>query len=210
VAFDDRLLRFVLELRQVGVTDARVLAAIERTPRAHFAPEHFESLAYEDAPLPIGHGQQQTRPSEMGCMLMAGAPNPQGRALLVGAGSGYFAAILAQLCAEVTAFERVGALAGHARAALAALRFPRVSVSHHDGARGAPAGGKFDAIFFTCAIPTPGPDLMAQLTPGGALVAPVGPEPTQRLMRYSLNAAGMIGAQDLGPSKYPLLEVGLA
>src|SRR5262245_27058285 len=97
----DRLMRFVLELRQAGVTDARALSALERTPLTHYAPAHLEGLAMDDVGLPLAHAQTMTRPSVVGRMISALAPQSGDIVLEVGAGSGYQAAAIADLARKV-------------------------------------------------------------------------------------------------------------
>lgn len=199
-----RLMRFVLEMRQAGVTDARVLSALERTPRTDFAPAHMEALAMDDTPLPLAHGQAMTKPSLIGRVLMALDVQPNDSVLEIGAGSGYQTAVLAQLAHKVTGLERWRDLAAEARARMGAARLMRAHVHGGDGHDGWPADAPYDRIVLNAAaeeIPLP---LLDQLKPEGVLVAPLMRENGQRLMRYRNNQY-----EDLGPAQFPVLQRGV-
>ncbi len=119
-----RLMRFVLEMRQAGVTDARILSALEKTPRTYFAPEHLEGLAMDDIPLPLAHAQTMTKPSIIGRVLTALAPQASDSVLEVGAGSGYQSAVIAVLDAQSRdrrSLARSGRRGAHAHGAGQAL-----------------------------------------------------------------------------------------
>jgi protein-L-isoaspartate(D-aspartate) O-methyltransferase len=204
-AFDpSRLMRFVLEMRQAGVTDARVLSALERTPRTGFAPTHLEALAMEDNPLPLTHGQAMTKPSIIGRVLMALAPQANDSVLEIGAGSGYQTAVLAQLAHKVTSLERWRDLAAEARARIGAARLMRAHVHGGDGHDGWPAEAPYDRIVVNAAILEIPPSLRDQLKPDGVLVAPLVRENGQHLMRYR---NGQL--EDLGPAQYSMLDRGV-
>lgn len=199
-----RLMRFVLEMRQEGVTDARVLAALERTPRADYAPAHMEGLALEDVALPLAHAQTMTKPSVIGRVVAALDVRPGDVVLEIGTGTGYQAAVLAQLAGKVVSLERWRDLAVEARDRLGHARLMHVFVHAADGAEGWAEDAPFDRIVINAAVAEIPPALTAQLKPNGVLVAPLGEGDVQRLTRWR-------GAsEDLGPIKMQRLESGLA
>lgn len=159
-----------------GVRDERVLAALRRVPRHRFVPEAERGAAYEDHPLPIGSLQTISQPFIVAVMSELAELAPGERVLEVGTGSGYQAAVLAELGAEVDSIEIVPELAASARKTLRALGYERVNVITGDGYRGLPERAPFDAILVTAApdhVPQP---LLDQLAVGGRLVIPVGDE----------------------------------
>jgi len=169
------------QLRARDVEDARVLAAMGRVPRELFVPEAYRARAYEDAALPIGGGQTISQPYMVARICEALALRGGERVLDVGTGSGYQAAVLAELAAEVHTIERVAALADTARAALAAAGYERVRVHVGDGTLGLPSQAPFAAIAVAAAAPDVPPSLYEQLEPGGRLVIPVGGRAGQEL-----------------------------
>ncbi|MBT9447747.1 MAG: protein-L-isoaspartate(D-aspartate) O-methyltransferase [Hyphomonadaceae bacterium] len=205
----DKLMRFVLELRQGGVTDARVLAAMERTPRAHFAPEQFKAFAMEDRALPLPDGEFMTKPSTVARVLAALELRGGETVLEVGTGSGYQAAALATIARRVVSLERRIALAAEARARIGQLRLMHVYVHAADGADGWAEDAPYDAIVVNAAIGTPSPTEMKQLASGGVLVAPVVGENGQRLMQFRKGADGSFVARDLGPAQFAPMARGL-
>jgi protein-L-isoaspartate(D-aspartate) O-methyltransferase len=174
----ERLLR---RLRRGGIMDERVLAAIGSVPRELFVPEELRSRAYADGALPIGHGATISQPTMVARMCEELRLTGGERVLDVGTGSGYQAAVLAELAAEVVGIERVPELAEQARAALAAAGYPDVEVHVGDGTLGLPERAPFDAIVVAAAAPRPPAALVAQLAPAGRLVVPVGSRRDQRL-----------------------------
>jgi protein-L-isoaspartate(D-aspartate) O-methyltransferase len=170
-----------LQLRQRDIVDADVLHAMERVPRELFVPERERSRAYEDAALPIGHGQTISQPYMVARICEALAVRSRHRALDVGTGSGYQAAVLAELGAEVVTIERIPELAEQARTNLAAAAYGQVEVVVGDGTLGVPGRAPFDAIAVAAAAPGLPETLYEQLEPGGRLVVPVGGHRAQRL-----------------------------
>lgn len=169
------------QLRGRDIADERVLAAMEHVPRELFVPEAFRDRAYDDAALPIGRGQTISQPYMVARICEALAAGPNDRVLDVGAGSGYQAAVLAELAGEVHTIERIPALADQARAALAAAGYQRVQVHVGDGTLGLPEQAPFGAIAVAAAAPEFPPSLYEQLEPGGRLVVPVGGRAGQEL-----------------------------
>lgn len=162
------------QIRDRGVTDPRVLAAMDRVPRHRFVREGDEAHAYDDTPLAIGSGQTISQPYIVAYMTEALAVTPEARVLEVGTGSGYQAAVLGELAAEVYTVEIVPELAGRAGQVLESLGYTNVHVREGDGYAGWPEEAPFDAVIVTAApdhIPQP---LVDQLRVGGRLVVPVG------------------------------------
>jgi protein-L-isoaspartate(D-aspartate) O-methyltransferase len=169
------------QLRGRDVSDERVLAAMERVPRELFVPEEFRDRAYDDAALPIAEGQTISQPYMVAKICEALALRGNEHVLDVGSGSGYQAAVLAELAAEVDTIERIPELAELARRNLAAAGYDRVRVHVGDGTRGLPARAPFDAIAVAAAAPRLPQTLYEQLADRGRLVVPVGRHGIQRL-----------------------------
>lgn len=153
---------------------ASVLDAIGRVPRHRFIAPELEDSAYLDAPLSIGHGQTISQPYIVALMTDLAELEADARVLEIGTGSGYQAAVLAELAAEVYSIERVAALADSATRCLQELGYTHVQVKAGDGYQGWPEHAPYDAILVTAAVPEPPPALLAQLKPGGRLVLPLG------------------------------------
>ncbi|MCP9485628.1 MAG: protein-L-isoaspartate(D-aspartate) O-methyltransferase [Gaiellaceae bacterium MAG52_C11] len=168
-------------LRSRGVRDERVLAAIGRVPRERFVPTGLRKRAYDDAALAIGHGATISQPLMVAAICALLGLEGGERVLDVGTGSGYQAAVLAELAAEIVTIERIPELAASAQAALAEAGYDGVEVRIGDGTLGARDRGPFDAIAVAAAAPEPPPALVEQLAPGGRLVVPVGGRRGQRL-----------------------------
>ncbi len=170
------------QLRRRGITDGRVLAAMRRVPRELFVPERLVARAYDDGALPIGHRQTISQPFVVATICSLLALEGHERVLDVGTGSGYQAAVLAELAAEVVTIERVAALANEARTKLAASGYANVDVHVGDGSLGVPERAPFDGIAVAAAAPTVPPALYAQLAEGGRLVLPRGSRWGQELV----------------------------
>ncbi|WP_369938956.1 protein-L-isoaspartate(D-aspartate) O-methyltransferase [Xanthomonas medicagonis] len=198
--------RLVARLRESGIGDESVLNAVRTVPRHLFIDEALASRAYEDTALPIGHGQTISQPwvvARMTETVLAAAPK---RVLEVGTGSGYQAAILAALGLEVYTVERIGDLLRQARKRLRQLGM-NVRSKHDDGRIGWAEHGPYDAIVVTAAAPALVDALVAQLAPGGCLVAPVGGPSSQSLVRLRRDAEGQIEQDILAPVTFvPLLS----
>jgi protein-L-isoaspartate(D-aspartate) O-methyltransferase len=165
-----------------GVIDPATLAAMQTVPRHEFLPMRLRSEAYADYPLPIGHGQTISQPFIVAFMTEAIRPQPGEKILEIGAGSGYQAAILAQMGAQVYTIEIVEPLAEMARQTLERLGYKNARVKSGDGFRGWPEHAPFDAIVVTCAPDKIPPDLVAQLRDGGRMIIPVGSGMNQELV----------------------------
>jgi protein-L-isoaspartate(D-aspartate) O-methyltransferase len=163
------------QLRARGIEDGRVLAAMRRVPRELFLPSELRSRAYDDAALPIGGGQTISQPYMVARICEELALRGGERVLDVGTGSGYQAAVLAELAGEVHSIERLAPLAEQARERLESAGYAgRVHVHVGDGTRGLPEAAPFDAIAVAAAAPEVPASLYEQLEPGGRLVVPVG------------------------------------
>jgi len=169
------------QLRDRDIVDEAVLAAMERVPRELFVPELERGRAYDDAALPLAHGQTISQPYMVGRIAEALATRPGELVLDVGTGSGYQAAVLAELGADVVTIERIPELAERARESLAAAGYDRVEVVVGDGTLGVPERAPFDAIAVAAAAPGLPETLYEQLRPRGRLVVPVGGQRAQRL-----------------------------
>jgi protein-L-isoaspartate(D-aspartate) O-methyltransferase len=170
-----------LQLRRGGIRDERVLAAMGTVPREAFVPEHEQSHAYADGALPIEHGQSISQPYMVALMTEALELDGPERVLEIGAGTGYQAAILAVLCAEVFSIERIAGLADSARQRLADLGIGNVEIGVGDGTLGWPEHAPYDGIIVTAGAPRPPGPLLEQLADGGRLVIPVGDRQSQML-----------------------------
>jgi protein-L-isoaspartate(D-aspartate) O-methyltransferase len=162
------------QLAARGIKDERVLAAMRRVPRHEMVPPVARDLSYADRPLPIGDGQTISQPYIVALMTEAAAVGKGARVLEVGTGSGYQAAVLAELGAEVYSIEIVEPLARRAAAALRRTGYGAVNLRIGDGYRGWPEAAPFDAVLVTAAPPRIPEPLERQLKPGGRLVVPVG------------------------------------
>ena len=196
-----------MELRGGGVSDNRVLGAIERVRREVFVPAAFAEQAYDNVALPIGHGQTISQPLVVALMTEALDLGERHKVLEIGTGSGYQAAILARLCRRVFTIERHRGLLSEANKRFALLRLSNITTRFGDGAKGWPEQAPFDRIMVTAAAPDVPGALLESLVPGGILVAPVGEERSdQRLLRVR-RAGDSFDIADLGPVRFvPLVE----
>ncbi len=169
------------QLRSRGIRDERVLKAMERVPRHCFVAPADAPHAYSDGPLPIGAGQTISQPYIVAAMLEALELEAGDRVLEVGTGSGYAAAVLAEMVREVHTIERQPELEARARALLQKLGYPNVEVILGDGTQGLTAHAPYDAIMVSAAAPHVPPALFEQLREGGRLILPIGNEIAQEL-----------------------------
>jgi protein-L-isoaspartate(D-aspartate) O-methyltransferase len=169
-----------------GITDPLVLEAMRAVPRERFVPAGLARFAHEDRPLPIGEEQTISQPYIVAVMTQAAGLKPGARVLEIGTGSGYGAAVLSRIAAEVYTVERIGVLAEQARGRLAGLGCANVHVREGDGTLGWAEHAPYDAILVTAGGPRAPQTLLSQLTIGGRLIMPVGPcAGDQRLVRVT-------------------------
>ena len=186
-----------------GIEDEDVIQAMGAVPRHEFVPEQYLAQAYENHPLPIGHGQTISQPYIVALMTEAAEIEAGDKVLEVGTGSGYQAAVLAELADHVYTMEIIGPLKERSEATLAELGYENVSVRHGDGYFGWPEEALFDAIVVTAApdhIPQP---LVEQLRAGGYMLIPVGPVGGyQTLWRVTKDSDGEVSTEDLGGVRF--------
>ena len=184
----DDLVRAVVA---AGVQHERVLQAMREVPRAGFVPPELVVRAYDDAPVPIPHGQVTTQPSLVAQMIAALTLTGDERVLEIGAGYGYQTALLARLARFVWSVERWPDLADAARSNLARHGVANVEVVAGDGSLGLPAHAPFDAIVVAAAFPEVPPPLVAQMAVGGRLVQPIGPGGAEEVVLFEKDARGL-------------------
>ena len=202
--------RLVQRLRDQGIVDLRVLERVRVLPRHIFVDEALASRAYEDTALPIGFGQTISQPfivARMTEALLQGGP--LGKVLEIGTGCGYQTAMLAPFCELIYSIERVEPLVKRARERLVDLDVRNARLRHGDGMKGWPTQAPYDGIL-AAAAPLALPEaLVAQLAVGGRLIAPVGPEGEQQLLRLTRTESG-VRREVLGPVSFVPLLGGLA
>lgn len=203
----ERKMQFLFALRSHGVTDPRVLTAMEEVDRAPFIKGLFSERAYEDMPLPIACGQTISQPSVVGIMTQALNIQPRDKVLEIGTGSGYQAAILAKLARRVYTVDRYRRLVREAREHFEALDLHNITAMTSDGTRGLPDQAPFDKILVTAAAEDPPGPLLAQLAVGGIMVVPVGQsDAVQSLIKVTRSETGY-DYEELLPVRFvPLLE----
>lgn len=190
-AIAERKMQFLFALRSRGVTDSRVLSAMERIDRAHFVKGIFADKVYTDVPLPIASGQTISQPSIVGLMTQALDVSPRDKVLEVGTGSGYQAAILSLLARRVYTIDRFRRLVADARTVFEASDLSNITAVTGDGSFGYPEQAPFDRILVTAAAEDPPGPLLAQLRVGGIMVLPVGQsDAVQTLIRATRTETG--------------------
>ncbi len=204
---EPRVIRLLMELRRLGVTDAAVLGAIERVPREKFVLPQFLDQAYENIALPIGEGQTISQPIVVGMMTQALELNDRCKVLEVGTGSGYQTAVLAPLCRRIYSIERHKILLKETEKRFRELRLTNVTAIAGDGSRGWPEQAPFDRIMVTCAGKTLPEILIAQLAVGGVMIVPVGSRSSdQEVLRVRRTAEGY-STESLFPVRFvPLVS----
>ncbi|WP_286177527.1 protein-L-isoaspartate(D-aspartate) O-methyltransferase [Stieleria mannarensis] len=180
------------------IRNQRVLDALRRVPRHRFVPPRIRDDAYADSPLPIGNGQTISQPYIVALMTQLVDPQPQDRVLDVGTGSGYQAAVLAELVKNVYSIEIVAPLARDAEARLKSLGYQNIHVRHGDGYAGWPSEAPFDAIVVAAAPDHVPPALIEQLAPGGKLVIPIG-DRFQSLILIEKQDNGSVTRRNVAP-----------
>lgn len=196
-----RMVTEQLETPSRGISHRQVLDAMRRVPRHEFVPAEVRAHSYEDRPLPIGFGQTISQPYIVAFMTAHLDPQPDDRVLEVGTGSGYQAAVLSELVAEVYSIEIVEALADRAARDLKRLSYTNVFVRAGDGYEGWPEAAPFDAIIVTCApedVPKP---LIDQLKAGGRMIIPIGPAYDQKLVSLH-KVQGKLEEQSVLPVRF--------
>lgn len=193
-----------VDLAGRGVADERVLTAMREVPRHRFVPPALEADAYDDRPLPIGHRQTISQPYVVAFMTEAVRPRPTDRALDIGTGSGYHAAVLSRLVSRVDSMDIVCPLADEARGRLAALGYDNVEVTCGNGWAGKPERAPFDVIIVAAAPEVVPPALIEQLAPGGRMIIPVGPQTFegQELRLIEKDAAGRLSERTILPVRF--------
>lgn len=204
-----RKIRLLMELRREGIKDTRVLAALERVPRERFVAPAFQDQAYANRALPIASGQTVSQPYVVALMSEAARIGPTDRVLEVGTGSGYQAAVLAELAGEVYSIERHAELLAEAQRVLAGLSYKNLHTRVGDGMAGWPEAAPFDAILVTAAAEEVPQALAAQLKEGGRLILPLGRhQGTQHLLRLT-RRGGALEEEELCEVRFVPLLPGL-
>jgi len=202
--------RYDMVARQIagrGIFSAHVLEAMRTVPRECFVPDDLQDAAYDDSPLPIEAGQTISQPYIVALMIDAAGVKPGEQVLEIGAGSGYAAAVMGQIAAQVFAIERHAELAELARERMRALGYDNVTIIEGDGTNGCPDEAPFDAILAAASGSHVPQTLLDQLTVGGRLVMPVGePQSVQHLVRVTRAAEQEFEEDDLGAVRFvPLI-----
>jgi protein-L-isoaspartate(D-aspartate) O-methyltransferase len=199
-------MQFLLQMRRRGIADPAVLRALDEVPREHFVGEGLGNAAYADRALPIACGQTISQPYVVAYMSEQLGVRPEHRALEIGTGSGYQAAILSRLAREVVSIERYRTLAEAARARLATLGYRNVEVRLGDGLAGAPDKAPFDRILVTAAAETVPAALTEQLAEGGVLLLPLGPHASAQQLVKLTKSGGALAREELLDVRFvPLL-----
>lgn len=199
-------MEFLLTLRKRGIGDAAVLRAMDEIPREHFVESDQDRFAYADRALPIACGQTISQPYVVAYMSEQLRVEPEHSVLEIGTGSGYQAAVLSRLAAEVVTVERFRTLAARARTRLAALGCSNVEVLTGDGMLGVPDRAPFDRILVTAAAETIPEALVGQLADGGIMVLPLGPQDgVQHIVRLTKTTSGLEREELIAVRFVPLL-----
>jgi protein-L-isoaspartate(D-aspartate) O-methyltransferase len=205
--------QFTLNMRARGINDLRLLRALERAPRALFMPPRFADISGRDLALPIGCGQTSPPPSIVAAMIAGLVLLPSHRVCEIGTGTGYCAALLAQLASTIVSLERFQSLAVEASARIKAFGLANVAALWSDGFEFHCSGERFDRVIVHGLIEPPAEAFRALIAPGGVLVAAVtgADQGEQRIVRLVSNQDGAVDAEDLGPARWMRpLEQGLS
>ena len=194
------------QLRQRGISDERLLAAMAKVPRHEFVSQQNWPEAYADHPIPIAEQQTTSQPYMIAAMVQAAGVKPEDRVLEIGAGSGYQTAVLAELAGQVFAVERYASLTEAARTTLERLGYRNAKVVTGDGSLGFPEAAPYDAIIVSAAAPRIPPALVEQLAMGGRLIVPVGESDQQVVQLVQRNADGTTSIRTLEGCRFvPLI-----
>jgi protein-L-isoaspartate(D-aspartate) O-methyltransferase len=194
------------ELKPEGITDERVLDAVYRVKRERFVPESMKDRAYDNHPLPIGESQTISQPYIVALMTQALDLRPEDKVLEIGTGSGYQAAVLAELSGVVYSVERLEPLAMRARTNLYGQGYTNIILISGDGTKGLPEYAPFDKIIVTAAAPRVPDTLLEQLKNGGKMVVPVGGKQVQDLQLVEKALNGRLTKRSLGGCRFvPLI-----
>ena len=203
----ERKMQFLFSLRSRGVTNKRVLNAMEKVDRGKYIRGTFEDRAYEDTPLPIACGQTISQPSIVALMTEALDVQPRDKVLEIGTGSGYQAAILSQLARRIYTVDRHGRLVRAARSIFEAEDISNITALIADGSRGLPDQAPFDRILLTAASEDPPGPLLSQLRVGGIMVLPVGQSNTVQTLVKIIKTEEGLEYDELRSVRFvPLLE----
>lgn len=195
-----RMVRDQIEAR--GVDNPLTLQALSKVPRHLFVPEAFRHLAYEDHPLPIGYNQTISQPYIVAYMTAVVEPKPHFKALEIGTGSGYQAAVLAEIVDSIFTIEIIGELAASAQERLLEMGYKNIVVRHGDGYAGWPEHAPFDVIVVTAGADDIPPPLFEQLKEGGNMVIPVGPSYSVQSLLLVSKKNGKMTKKNLMPVRF--------
>ena len=206
MGYEAQKIRLIMDLRRQGITDNDVLSAVERVPREMFVPEAMRAEAYENIPLPISQGQTISQPFIVAYMTQALCLGGRNRILEIGTGSGYQAAVLAQLSRRVCTVERYRTLLRQAEVCFEALKLHNITTRLGDGSKGWPELAPFARIIVTAAAPAMPQSLAEQLDDGGIMVVPVGKSGEQALYRITRQGQELKEERLLDVRFVPLVE----
>ena len=206
MSYEAHKIRLIMDLRRQGITDKGVLSAVERVPRELFVPDAMRSEAYENMPLPISQGQTISQPFVVAYMTQALCLGGRDRVLEIGTGSGYQAAVLAQLCRRVCTIERYRTLLAQAEGRFEDLKLHNITTRLGDGGKGWPELAPFARIIVTAAAPEMPQTLADQLDDGGIMIVPVGPSGDQTLIRVTMQDDGFKEERLLDVRFVPLVD----
>ena len=206
MSYEAQKIRLIMDLRRQGISDNDVLSAVERVPREMFVPEAMRAEAYENIPLPISQGQTISQPFIVAYMTQALCLGERNRILEIGTGSGYQAAVLAQLSRRVCTVERYRTLLRQAEACFEALKLHNITTRLGDGGKGWPELAPFARIIVTAAAPAMPQCLAEQLDDGGIMVVPVGTSGEQVLYRITRQGQELKEERLLDVRFVPLVE----
>jgi protein-L-isoaspartate(D-aspartate) O-methyltransferase len=204
-----RKIRLIMLLRSSGITDTKVLSAVERIPREAFVPDNFLDQAYENIALPIGHGQTLSQPLVVAGMTQALQADRYSKVLEIGTGSGYQAAVLSRICRRVYTIERHRPLLAMAEKRFMSLKLYNITAQAGDGWKGWAAQAPFPRIIVTAAAPEVPGTLVDQLDEGGIMVLPVGQRANEQTLLRLRRRDGRIAEENLGDVRFVPLVSGM-